>query len=234
MSGYSSAPTKEKDLLFLHGYLSSAQSFAYQTQYFSKYFNVYAFDMTGFGKGNEMLKPFSLDDYIEEVARYTQSKGIQNAHVIAHSFGARIVIKGVADKRLAFDKLVLTGAAGLKPKKTLKKQIKKSAFNFLKHFVKRERLQHFYSSDYLSLSPIMKESFKLIVKEHLDHKLANINNKTLLVFGKNDLETPLYMAKRLNKGMKNSSLEVINGAGHFCFIDSPLKFNMEVKEFLLS
>ena len=79
----------------------------------------------------------------------------------------------------------------------------------------------------------MKESFKLIISEHLDEVLDVITTKTLIVYGKNDKETPPYMAKRFNKGIKNSKILALNG-GHFCFIDSPHKFNMEVKEFLLS
>ena len=79
----------------------------------------------------------------------------------------------------------------------------------------------------------MKKSFIKIVNEHLDGYLDKITNPTLLIYGSEDEETPLYMAKRFNKGIKNSRLSVYEGAGHFCFIDKPLKFNLEVKEFLL-
>ena len=84
------------------------------------------------------------------------------------------------------------------------------------------------------LDDIMKKSFIKIVSEHLDYTLWGIKNKTLLIFGSLDKETPLYMARRLNLGIKNSVLSVYEGAGHFAFIDKPLKFNVEVKEFLLS
>ena len=80
----------------------------------------------------------------------------------------------------------------------------------------------------------MKESFKLIISETLDDKLIDIKNPTLLIFGENDKETPLYMAKKMEQGIKNSSLTVIPNAGHFCFMEKPLKFNMEVREFFLS
>ena len=79
----------------------------------------------------------------------------------------------------------------------------------------------------------MKESFCKIVNEHLDGVLPYVKNRTLIVFGENDKETPLYMAERLHKGIENSELVVIKNAAHFCFIDKPLKFNGEVKEFLL-
>ena len=98
----------------------------------------------------------------------------------------------------------------------------------------KDKLKSFYSSDYLALDDVMKQSFKKIVNQHLDGVLSKIQNKTLLIFGKQDKETPLYMARRLQKGIQSSTLIVFENAGHFCFLDKPIKFNTEVKEFLLS
>jgi pimeloyl-ACP methyl ester carboxylesterase len=80
----------------------------------------------------------------------------------------------------------------------------------------------------------MKESFKLIVGEYLDEYLEKISVRTLIISGSQDGETPPYTAKRLNKGIRESKLSIYSGAGHFCFVDKPLKFNLEVREFFLS
>lgn len=221
-------------MLFLHGYLSSGDSFYYQTRFFERDFNVFAPDLTGFGKNADMPYPYSLDDYIDEVNEYMYAKGLKKPSVIAHSFGARIAIKAASVNEDLFSKLVLTGAAGLKPKLTFKKAVKRTVYSALKKFVPKEKLSRLFSADYNALNAVMKESFKKIVSEHLDDRLKYINNPTLLVFGEQDKETPLYMAKRLNAGIKESRLLVIHSAGHFCFIDKPNKFNMEVKEFLFS
>lgn len=217
----------------MHGYLSSSASFYKQLDFFSKDFNVYAPDLTGFGKNKFMPYPYSLDDYVKELKEFVQNRGIVNPSVIAHSFGGRVAIKLASEQPNFFNKMVLVGSAGLKPKTTPKKIIKKCTFNILKVFIKKEKLTAFYSKDYNALNAVMKESFKLIVSEHLEEVLDAITTKTLIVYGKNDKETPPYMAKRFNKGIKNSKILALNG-GHFCFIDSPHKFNMEVKEFLLS
>ena len=171
---------------------------------------------------------------MKDLNQYVEKNCLYGASVIAHSFGARVAIKAVAENPNLFSKMVLTGAAGLKPRYSIKKVVKKSAFKVLKKFIKKEKLKKFYSPDYLALSPVMRESFKLIVGENLDGLLCKIKTPTLIVFGENDKETPLYMARRLNKGIKNSQLMIIKGAGHFCFIDKSVKFNTEVKEFLLS
>ncbi len=223
----------KKDLIFLHGYLSSKNSFSYQIPFFEKDFNVHAIDLKGFGENVGMEHPYSLDDYIREVEEYIEKNGLRKPCVIAHSFGGRIAIKLSAKKDI-FDKIVLTGCAGLKPKRSFKYRLKRLTFKALRPFVKKKRLLRFYSKDYLSLSPVMRESFKKIVNEHLDCYLDKITAKTLIVFGNLDKETPIYMANKLNQGIKKSKLIIIEDAGHFCFIDKPFKFNMEVREFLLS
>ncbi len=229
------AYTKEKKkLVFLHGYLSSSGSFIYQKDYFSRDFEVYAPDFKGFGKNTGMEKPYSLDDYVEDFIKYLKDNNINKPCIIAHSFGARVILKALYKNPELVDKLVLTGGAGLKPKKSFKKRIKSICFNILKCFVEKQKLKRFYSKDYLALDGVMRESFQKIISEHLDYGLPLIKCKTLLVFGQEDKETPLYMAKKFNREIKDSRLLILKGAGHFCFIDKPHKFNMEVREFLLS
>lgn len=195
---------------------------------------MFAPSFKGFGDNKGMEYPYSLDDYVRELKEYFDKNKIARPHVIAHSFGARVIIKALSQSQVEIDKLVLTGAAGLKPKPTLKKRAKKIAFSLLKRVVKREKLKCFYSKDFLALDGVMKESFKKIVGENLDYALPLIKNQTLLVFGDGDKETPLYMAKKFSDNIKNSRLLIIKDAGHFCFVDKPYKFNMEVREFLLS
>lgn len=218
----------------MHGYLSSSKSFILQSQFFKQYFNVYIPDLKGFGENADMPFPYSLDDYVNEVKDYIKENGLNRPHVIAHSFGGRIVLKMLYRDNAVFDKVVLTDTAGLKPKTTAKKFFKQTAFKVLKRFVKREKLLKFYSADYKALNSTMKESFKLIVGEHLDYTLKDIHNQTLIIFGKEDKDTPLYMAKKLRKNLDNSKLLILDKAGHFSFLDKPLQFNLEVREFLLS
>jgi pimeloyl-ACP methyl ester carboxylesterase len=223
---------EKKALLFLHGYMSSGKSFAYQTKFFSSYFTVYAPDLTGFGENEYMPYPFSLDDYAKWVKDYMTANGIVKPHIIAHSFGGRVAIKLSSTYPDLFDKIVLTGSAGLKPRRTAKYHFKRCAFKLLKPFVKKEKLKKFYSKDYLALNPVMKQSFNKIINEHLDDLLPKITNQTLIINGKNDTETPLYTAKRLKRGIKNSQIFIIENAGHFCFIEKANLFNIIVREFL--
>ena len=89
------------------------------------------------------------------------------------------------------------------------------------------------SHDYLNAGK-MRGTLVKVVNQDLSHLLSSIKAPTLIFWGSKDMETPLYMARRLNSGITGSKLTIIKDAGHFCFIDKVNKFNTEVKEFLLS
>lgn len=78
----------------------------------------------------------------------------------------------------------------------------------------------------------MKQSYLKIVNDHLDGEVSSVKNKTLLIFGDKDTATPIYMAKKLNKNIKNSELLIMKDCSHFAFIDKPFIFNSFIKEFL--
>ena len=222
-------------VLFLHGYLSCKESFYYQTRYLSERFKTVAVDMPGFGKTPEPPFAYSLNDYADFVKRVIDERCGGRAHIVAHSFGGRVAIRLAAREKQSVNKLLLAGCAGMKPRRTLGFYAKKGTYEFLKRLFPalREKLRNRFSSrDYLALSPVMRESFVKIVNEHLDGELKNIQAPTLFVFGENDGETPLYMARRLNRGVKGSGLAVMKNCGHFCFSEQPERFNIIAEEFL--
>jgi len=222
-----------KPLVLLHGYLSCKESFVYQINYFSKFFKVYAIDLSGFGENEPLKTAYSLDDYIKDLLEFVNEKNLTNFHLIAHSFGARLVLKS-RELRTKIDKLVLTGGAGLKPKRTLKYYFKVYEYKFVKKFFPHsKKLNSFGSSEYKTLSNVMKLSYTKIVNEHLDSFLNSVSNKTLIINGELDKTTPKYMAKKMHKRISGSSLVFIKKAGHFAFIDKANQFNYIVQEFLL-
>ena len=220
-------------LLMLHGYLSCKESFYYQIEALSRGRRVVAVDLPGFGGAAEPQYPFALKDYTDFVEGVILDECGGRADILAHSFGGRIALRLASQNGGLVGKMLLTGCAGLKPRRTARYYAKTLTYKALKRLaptVAQKNISKFASSDYLKLSPLMKESFKLIVNEHLDGLLCKITVPTLLVFGRDDTETPLYMAKRLNAKIVDSGLVVMDG-GHFCFAESPAYFNAVAEEF---
>lgn len=220
-----------KPLLALHGYGSCKESFLRQINFLSAFRLVVAVDMSGFGKSPPLTYPYTLDDYAAEIKRVLDEIGASSVDLLAHSFGARVAVRLLGNEK-RIENLIFTGAAGLTPKRNFRYVARRASFLLLKKFVPRNKLLRFYSRDYREATPIMRESFKFIVSERLDEEYARVENRTLLIFGEKDDQTPLASAKKMHRLMRNSSLVVLKNAGHFCFVDKPSEFNGEALKFL--
>ena len=94
-----------KDLVLLHGYLSSKEAFGAQVEYFSRFFRVTALDFLGFGGSRYLTNAFSVGDYAIWTRKVLTALRVQKPHVIAHSFGCRVAIKMASEDEETFDKI---------------------------------------------------------------------------------------------------------------------------------
>lgn len=207
------------------------ETFIRQISYFGQKMRVIAIDMRGFGKSEGLKTPFSLDDYYIDVCDFLTRLGVKKYSVLGHSFGGRVAVKlALNDARV--DNLILVGAAGIKPRRKPSYYYKVFKYKFLKRFKKNFNAENYGSSDYKKLTPVMKQSFIKIVNEHLNGVLKKVKNRTLIISGSEDKETPPYFAKTFFKKIKNSELYFVNGGGHFCFLERSGEVNAVVNEFL--
>ena len=219
-----------KDLVFLHGYLSSKESFYPQINYFSRHFRVTAPDLPGFGGSDLIPAAWSVGEYADWLEGFLKERGIVFPHVIAHSFGGRVAIKCLA--RGLIDRAVLTGCAGIVRRRTLSYHLKVKSYRLVRKFAPRFAEAKFGSAEYRSLSPLMRESYKKIVNEDLREEAKRIARPVLYLNGERDRETPLSSVKILHECTAGSRLAVLKGCGHFAHLEEPLLFNLAAEEFL--
>ena len=220
-----------KDLVLLHGYLSSKEAFTAQINYFSRFFRVTAIDFVGFGKSAPLTKPFSVDDYARWTEDVLRLLGVEKPHIIAHSFGCRVAVKMASHSPDIFDKIILTGAAGIRLRRGLRYHLKVKTYRLVRRFAPQFAERHFGSKEYRTLSPIMRESYKKIVNEDLRACARRIETEVLLVQGKGDKTTPKRAAEIYLSCFRKGQLVMMDG-GHFAFAEHPLAFNILVEEFL--
>lgn len=219
-----------KDLLMLHGYLATKESFYPQIEYFSRFYRVTALDFLGFGNSGELTEPYSVSDYADWLCAALTKLQIQSPYVIAHSFGGRVAVKCLSRGNL-FERAVLTGCAGIVPKRTLRYKLRVKTYRLVKKFAPRYAEKKFGSSEYRSLSPVMRESYKKIVNEDLREDAKKIQVPVLFLYGDRDTETPLSSARVYQACVKDSRLRVLENCGHFAHLDNALAFNLAAEEF---
>ena len=211
-------------VLFLHGWGGGLESFA------GAYSAVCEWGVSCVRLAFPKTVPpdWGVYDYATLTERFTESLGIVHPVIVGHSFGGRVALILAAQGKCK--KLVLTAAAGMKPKFSLKRALRIAAYRRKKK--RGKPLDGAGSLDYNNLEPEMRGVFVRIVNTHLDGLLPYIKCKTLLYWGRRDRDTPLYMARRLKRGIADSELTVTDG-GHFVYAESGYGFNAALKSFIL-
>ena len=222
----------EKHILILHGWGANIQSFAPVTKYLSSKFKVYILDMPGFGASDEPTTGFFVEDYANIISKFITELNITNPVLIGHSFGGRVIMKLVGKLGYTPDKIILVDSAGIKPKRNLEYYFKVYSYKLAKKlvniFCSKEKAKEVIdkmrnkkgSTDYNNASENMKRTFINVVNEDLRHHLPNIKVPTLLVWGKNDQDTPLRDAKIIEKLVPDAGLVVFEDAGHYSYLDN--------------
>lgn len=226
-----------KALVFLHGWRSEGLVWKDIAEKISSQgFAVYMLDLPGFGSSPKPKNPFSVGDYADVVAEFIKKLKLNNVILIGHSFGGRVAIKLLAMYPDSAEKLVLVDSAGVGAGKSSEAsflaKIAKPFFkpNFMQS-LKKKIYKEIGAEDYVA-TPQLKETFLKVINEDLSGQLAQIDKPTLIVWGKDDKETPLESGKIINGKIKNSKLVVLENAGHFSFLDKPQEFFEEVMKFI--
>lgn len=235
-----------RPLLLLHGWMARVEAMAPIYQYFKQTRKVIVLDFPGQGGKSETLKDaWGVPEYAEMVKSFMEKLNILDCDVIGHSFGGRVIIYLSSKYKTLFNKIILTDAAGVKPKFNIKKQIKIYSYKVAKLILKLVMPKEKYeqkveemrkkrgSSDYALLkSDVMRETFQKIIHLDLTPNLKEIEQPTLLIWGENDIDTPLYMAKVMEKEIKDSGIVVLENAGHFSYLDNTQKYLLVANQFL--
>lgn len=238
-----------KPLIVLHGWGSSGRVMAPIAEQLSDIRTAYIIDLPGFGDSPEPQRSWSIDDYADMVQSFIVKNSKDPADLLVHSFGGRIALKLCASEfgKQHVQKVLITGGAGMKPKRSLSFYFKKytattfkTPFLLLPKETQKKALSWLRStsvwkalgsSEYSELSGVMRETFVKSVTEYLEPCLPQIPHEVLLLWGRNDAATPLYQGKRMEEGIANAALVVIEDAGHYAFLDRPKYFASIAKAF---
>ena len=137
--------------------------------------------------------------------------GLAGCDIIAHSFGCRVAILLAARHPEMVGKMVLTGAAGLIPKRSVKYYLKVYSYKAMKWIARKSGLKRLLkalgwdveakiraragSSDYRALPETMRGTFVKVVNQDLKGYLKDIKASTLLIFGDQDTDCLLYTSR---------------------------------------
>lgn len=233
-------------VVLLHGWGANISLFYSMIELLSAKYRVVAMDMPGFGGSDEPQDIWSVADYTDFVIEFLKDYDAKEITFLGHSFGGRVIIKMFEKKSLPFKikKLILTGSAGVLPKKSTTQKIKQRIYKMTRKIYSSAVVSKLFpdalenlrrkngSADYNAASPTMRQILVKVVNEDLTHIFPKVTPPTLLVWGKNDTATPLSDGQLMEKLMPEAALVVLENSGHYAFLDEMFAFNKILASFM--
>lgn len=231
-----------KVILCLHGWQNDMHSFDALASLLSPTNRVIRLDLPGFGNTEAPKEAWGLDDYVVFLQHFIEKLNLDVDVLLGHSFGGRIIIKGVAERRFHSRAIVLIGSAGIAKRPAMRNIVLKVLakigktmvsllpFNVLK-ITLRKKFYKLIGSDYADAGTL-RETFVKVISEDLSASAAGMTTRTLLIWGNDDVETPLSDGKQLARLIPHAQLKVMPQAGHFVHQEKPREVATLIQNFL--
>lgn len=239
----------ERRVVLLHGWGCDTSLMKPVADYLGKDMTVLNIDFPGHGRSGRPPEPWGVPEYAEATRQLLTELDFLPCSVIAHSFGGRVTIQMASTWPDMFEKLILTGAAGIrkpqteegkkrseafKKKRDLWNNVKKIGFlSGLAEQMQERLVQQYGSADYKALDLEMRKTFNKVIALDLADRLPLIRQSTLLVWGDKDDATPLWMGQQMEREIRDAGLVVLEGGTHFAYLEQAARFNTIAHHFLM-
>jgi pimeloyl-ACP methyl ester carboxylesterase len=202
-------------------------------------YRTHTLDLPGHGASPPPPHAWGVSEHAALLHDYITSEIQQPTTVLGHSNGGRIALHMAAtpDHTDLVARLVLISPSGVRPKRgwrfhlrsglatTLKapfrllpRPLRAPALDWLRHTLLWRALG---SSDYNTLSGVMRETFVKTVNHHLNGALSRIEVPTLLFWGTADEAVSRHQVDVLEDAIPDCGLVELEGAGHYGHLDAP-------------
>lgn len=245
-SDSATATDSGETIVMLHGWGASKELYGGVIGTLTLKYRVLALDFPGFGGSSEPPEVWDVGRFADLVEKFISALDLKKVILIGHSFGGRVAIKLASREALPFEisRMILVDSAGILPKRGLEYKLRVGSYKAAKKLLGLppiraiapnaiEKMQKKRgSADYAAASPIMRGCLVKAVNEDLEPLLTKIKQDTLLIWGIDDDATPLEDGKKMEKLLPSAGLAVIEGAGHFSWLDSPAVFDAVIRSYL--
>ena len=243
---YPAAKASSPNLILIHGLGNNLNSWRSITPILSEVYNVYVFDLLGFGLSD---KPTDYDysnlNQAETVSKLAETLNLDSFIVGGHSLGGAIAFHVAMNNQktkglILFNPgIINTGVPEFARYLNLIFPFARvSAKQFADRDFREEFLKRSYHDPSIVDEKVMDEIMlgarsegymtgtTSMLNKFYDaneaEQMHRVNNPTLIVFGLEDRNKSMEEALQLKNGFRNSKLELIKDAGHYVHEESPI------------
>ena len=232
-------PGKEP-IILLHGLLGALSNFEGVVAKFADTHNIIfpilpIFDLP--------LKNSGLGGLLNYIEDFIEYKNYKEINLLGNSLGGHLAQLYTLKHPERIKSLILTGSSGLFENAMGSTFPKRGNYEFIK-----AKTEDTFYDPKIATKELVDELFaavndrnkairiiitaKSAIRHNLSDKLGAISCPTLLVWGKQDGVTPLFVGEKFNELISGSRLCIIDECGHAPMMERPDEFNNILAEFL--
>lgn len=243
-------------IIFIPGITEYKEAFTFQFGGLRDSYRVISYDLR---RGLKRSSDYTLNLLVDDLHLFLKALGLTSAVICGHSFGGLVAMRFALTYPEQTRALILASSFPSLPEKVSAEHFLNTISSiddplrtsFATRFrVLMDRLFRKGTTGALAMEhqveavlTVAREAMKtskttitqrlnIIKTTDLRPALPQITAPTLVVAGANDNAFFLSSAQEMYLRMQDATLEVIEGAGHFCFLTRHDQFNLAVDEFL--
>jgi pimeloyl-ACP methyl ester carboxylesterase len=238
-----------RPIVFLHGFFGDHRVWRRQLKLADEYAFV-AWDAPGCGASSMPPDSFRMLDYADLLAEFISRLDLDQPHLVGNSFGGTLAFQlasrhpGVARSVVGID--TYAGWSGSFSPAVVAQRLEASlpdlelppaevAAKWITGFVTPEAptpMKDELRSIIAGFKPEgMRTMIRSLAETDLREELKVLHLPTLLIWGAQDLRSPLTVAHDLKARLEGSRLVVLEGAGHLAHVEAADRLNAELRSF---
>lgn len=226
-------------ILILHGLFGSLSNFESMMQLAKE---KYRFIMPHLPLYDCDLSRADLDGMMVYLENFIESFGLINFSILGNSLGGHLALLYTLKNPHRVQSLILTASSGLF-ESSLGNEYPKRNRDFLRTkiletFGNKSLVTDELVSDIEQIVSSKSKALRILklaksaTRQNLLNTISSIRIPTLLIWGKNDIITPPFVAERFHQLLENSQLVWIDNCGHAPMMEYPEKFTELMVPFL--
>lgn len=205
-------------ILFIHGWGVAIEPYQEILNTLSYHHQVIAPVLPGFGKSSNSQSNWDYDDYAQIIKAFLAALNISKVHLIGHSLGGGIAATLAAERQELVESLILVDSTGIPVEPIVnvlfKRLVEMSAQAPQIQFPQIIQVFHGFSYNLLFRTQTTFQALWLSLTKDLSQSLSKIVAPCLIVWGANDLTTPINAGQKFYEHIQGSKLVIVDNVYH--------------------
>ena len=245
-------PADAPVIIFLHGFPLNKSMWDIQVEALKENYRVIAYDVRGHGNSDPGIDEFFVELFVHDLLRLMEKLGIEKSILCGLSLGGYIALNAVLKYPDRFDGLILNDTQCIADTPEIKENRCQAIIRIMKNGVEQyadEIIKNLFAPESFTKKKNGVTTVREMIISTTKHSLCNtlhalaerketctqlheINIPVLIMVGKEDKITPIAVAQQMHENIRDSTLKIIQHAGHLTNLENPTAFNTHLVKFL--